>query len=49
VWRRRERGRVVEIRVEPFGRLSRAQQAELADEAARVGRTHGADAALEIV
>ena len=49
VWSRRQRGRRVEIRVEPFGRLSKAQHGELADEAARVSRTHGAEPALEVV
>jgi len=49
VWSRRQRGRRVEIRVEPFRRLSKAQHAELADEAARVSRTHGAEPALEVV
>jgi winged helix DNA-binding protein len=46
VWKRTQRGRRVEIRVEPFGRLTAAQRRELADDAARVARTHGAEAEL---
>jgi hypothetical protein len=46
VWQREQRGRKLEVRVEPFLRLTRAQRSELADEAARVGRTFGADAVL---
>jgi Winged helix DNA-binding domain len=46
VWKRTQRGRRVEIRVEPFRRLTQAQQRELADDAARVARTHGAEAEL---
>jgi len=49
VWSRKQQGRRVEIRVEPFRRLTKAQRAALADDAARVARTHGAEPALEIV
>jgi Winged helix DNA-binding domain len=49
VWSRQQRGRRVEIRVEPFRRLTRAQLAELADDAARVARTYGAEPVLELV
>jgi Winged helix DNA-binding domain len=49
VWSRRQRVRRTDIRVEPFGRLTRAQLAELHEEAARVARTHGAEPLLEVV
>jgi hypothetical protein len=49
VWSREQRGRRVDIRVEPFGRLTKAQQAGLGDEAARVARTYGAEPRLEVV
>jgi hypothetical protein len=45
-WRRTQRGRRMQIAVEPFGRLTRAQRNGLVDEAARVARTHGAEAEL---
>jgi hypothetical protein len=48
VWSRKQRGRRVEIRVEPFRRLTRAQLAALGDDAARVARTHGAEPVLEV-
>ena len=46
---RTQRGRRVEIRVEPFGRLTRAQSEELADDAERVARTHGGEAELIVL
>jgi len=49
VWRRTQRGRRVELLVEPFRRLTTAQRAELADDAARVAATFGAEPVLEIV
>jgi hypothetical protein len=45
-WRRRQRGKRMEIGVEPFRRLSRGERVALAEEAARVARTYGADAEL---
>ena len=45
-WRRTQRGRRMEIAVEPFGRLGRADRSALADEAARVARTYAAEAVL---
>jgi hypothetical protein len=45
-WRRRQRGKRMEIAVEPFRRLSRAERSALADDAARVARTYGAEAEL---
>jgi hypothetical protein len=48
VWSRKHRGRRVEVRVEPFRRLTRPQLAALADEAARVARTFGAEPLLEV-
>jgi hypothetical protein len=49
VWQRTQRGRRVELRVEPFGALTKAQQSELADDAARVARTFGAEPVLDLV
>jgi hypothetical protein len=49
VWQRTQRGRRVELKVEPFGTLTRAQKAELADDAARVARTFRAEPVLELV
>ena len=46
VWSRTLRGRRMEIRVEPFGRLTGEQRRALADDAARVARTYGAEPAL---
>ena len=46
VWSRTLRGRRMEISVEPFGRLTDEQRRELADDAARVARTYGAEATL---
>jgi hypothetical protein len=46
VWSRTLRGRRMEIDVEPFRRLSTGQRRELADDAARVARTYGAEPAL---
>jgi winged helix DNA-binding protein len=49
VWTRDARGRRMEIRVEPFGRLTARQRRELDDDAARVAHTYGADAELVVV
>jgi hypothetical protein len=49
VWKRTQRKRRIEIRVEPFRRLTAAQRAELADDAARVAATYGAEPVLELV
>jgi hypothetical protein len=49
VWRRTLRGRRVELQVEPFAALTTPQTSELADDAARVARTFGAEAVLELV
>jgi DNA glycosylase AlkZ-like len=46
VWKRTQRGRKVEVEVEPFRRLTRAQRGELEDDAARVARTYGAEPIL---
>ena len=46
VWSRTLRGRRMEIHVEPFGRLTGEQRRALADDAARVARTFGAEATL---
>jgi len=46
VWRRTQRGRRMEIAVEPFRRLTKAQRTDLEDEAARVARTYGAEPVL---
>jgi hypothetical protein len=46
VWSRKQRGRRMEIRIEPFGRLTKAQRAAVAEDAERVARTYGADAQL---
>ncbi len=45
-WRRRKRGKTVELEVEPFRRLTRAERQGLDDEAARVGAFLGSDVAL---
>jgi hypothetical protein len=49
VWKRTQRGRRVECRVEPFRRLTKVQGDELAAEAARVAATFGAEPVLEVV
>jgi hypothetical protein len=49
VWRRTQRGRRVEILVEPFRPLTGAQQAALVEEAQRVAHTIGAVPVLELV
>lgn len=49
VWTRTQRGGRVECLVEPFRRLTKAQRGELADEAARVAATFGAEPVLEVV
>jgi hypothetical protein len=48
-WRRERRGRRMDIRVEPFTKLSAAQRRELAAEAARVAHTYSAEPALEVI
>jgi hypothetical protein len=48
VWQRTRRGRRMELRVEPFRALTKAQKTELADDAARVARTLGAEPLLEL-
>ena len=48
VWRRTQRGRRVEILVEPFRPLTKAQLEELTDDAARVAATYGAGPVLAI-
>ena len=48
-WRREKRGRRMEIRVEPFRRLTAAQRRALAAEAARVAAWYGADPVLELL
>jgi hypothetical protein len=48
VWRRTQRGRRVELLVEPFRRLTKAQQGALADDARRVAGTVGAEPVLEL-
>jgi len=45
-WRRTQRGKRMEIAVEPFRRLNQAEQSALQDDAARVARTYGAEAEL---
>jgi hypothetical protein len=45
-WSRTARGRRMEIRVEPFMRLTRTQLRELDDEAARVATTYGVEPVL---
>jgi Winged helix DNA-binding domain len=45
-WRRTHRGRRFEIEVEPFRKLTKAQRAELAEDAQRVARMYGAEATL---
>jgi len=46
VWSRTLRGKRMEIEVEPFGRLTAEQRHALADDAARVARTYGAEPRL---
>ena len=48
VWRRTQRGRRVELLVEAFRRLTKAQQGALADDARRVAGTVGAEPVLEL-
>jgi hypothetical protein len=45
-WSRNARGRRMEIHVEQFARLTRAQERALVDEAARVAQTYGAEPVL---
>jgi hypothetical protein len=49
VWARKERGKRLEIRVEPFRRLSPPQRRELAADAERVASTYGAEPDLQLV
>jgi hypothetical protein len=49
VWSRTQRGRLLDLVVEPFRRFTAAQHAELRDEAARVAATLGAEPVLELV
>jgi hypothetical protein len=46
VWSRTLHGKRMEIQVEPFGRLTSEQRRALADDAARVARTYGAEPTL---
>jgi hypothetical protein len=48
-WRRERRGRRMDIRVEPFTRLSATQRRELVSEAARIAHTYSAEPALEVI
>lgn len=48
VWERRNRGRRVSVRVDPFGTLGRRQLRELEAEVARLGRVLEAEADLEL-
>jgi hypothetical protein len=45
-WKRKQRGRSMEIEVEPFRRLSKRQWAGIDADAARVARTYGAEPVL---
>jgi DNA glycosylase AlkZ-like len=47
-WTRERRGRLIEIRVEPFSRLSRPLLAGLKDEAARIGAFYGLEPKLSV-
>ena len=49
VWTRKDRGKRMEIRVEPFRKLARHEQRDLADDATRVAVTYGAEADLQLV
>jgi hypothetical protein len=46
VWRRAQRARRMEIVVEPFRKLTKAQRTALEDDAARVARTYGSEPVL---
>lgn len=48
IWRRRKTARRVELTVEPARRLTRAEQAALADEAERIGAFLGLEPALAV-
>ena len=48
VWSRKQRGLRLEILVEPFRRLSKAQRVDLAGEAERVATLFGAEPLLEV-
>ena len=47
-WTRTARGRRMEIRVRPFGKLATARRSELADDARRVAETYGSEAELVV-
>ena len=48
MWRRQRRGKRIDLRVEPFVKLSADQSDQLASEAARVGAFLGTDVALSV-
>jgi uncharacterized protein YcaQ len=48
MWAWRKRGGRIEVRVEPFGRLTAAQHRQLDAEAGRIGAFFGAEAALAV-
>lgn len=48
IWRRQQRRQHLDVRVEPFVRLSAAQQAGVTSEAARIGRFLGAEVEVSI-
>jgi hypothetical protein len=49
VWTRKNRGKRLEIRVEPFRKLTRQERRDLADDATRVAVTYAAEADLQLV
>jgi len=48
VWHQRRAGRGIDVRVEPFGRLTAAQRRELDDQVGRLGEIQAATATLSI-
>jgi hypothetical protein len=48
MWERRQRGRRIELRVEPFMRLTAAQRRQLEAEAVRIGAFFDAKIALAL-
>jgi hypothetical protein len=48
IWERKMRGRILEIRVEPFVGLTSAQNKQLEAEAARIGKFLGSEATLSL-
>ncbi|MDX6485231.1 MAG: hypothetical protein QOF43_384 [Gaiellaceae bacterium] len=48
VWRRKHRGKRMEIDIQPFRKLTARERSELADDAARVARTYGAEPVLSL-